>query len=272
MATGKLPLGEKIEKIKKRASARDSSATPRNDNRSYIQLSASTLSLFKECPRCFWLQLKVGVHRPKTIFPSLPGGMDGVIKIYFDQFRGTKEGLPPEISGKVEGKLVADQPLLNGWRSRTGGLRYFDKKLNTKLIGLLDDCLVVEEGGPSPAKAGSGRVARYYVPLDYKTRGYAPKEDSSGFYQHQLDIYEWLLHENGYKTKGVGFLVYYHPVEVRRDGVVQFEVTPKRMETSIERARELFENAARLLQGDKAPAHHSQCGFCCWVKDQHEFI
>ncbi|MBI2552770.1 PD-(D/E)XK nuclease family protein [Candidatus Uhrbacteria bacterium] len=262
---GRLPLGGAMK-------------APRNDREvgRFIQLSASTLSLFKECPRCFWLQLKMGVHRPKTIFPSLPGGMDGVIKTYFDKFRGTKEGLPPEIRGKVEGKLLADQKLLNGWRARTGGLRYFDKKLNTKLIGLLDDCLVVTESPhPSPLPHGGEgsskrNLARYYVPLDYKTRGYAPKEDSSGFYQHQLDIYEWLLHENGYKTKGVGWLVYYHPIEVRENGVVQFEITPKRMETSIKRARQLFENAARLLQSDQSPAHHSQCGFCSWGEHQHD--
>lgn len=235
MPTGKLPFAEKR----------------------YIQLSASTLSLFKECPRCFWLQLKAGVHRPQGIFPSLPGGMDGVIKTYFDKFRGTKEGLPPELRGKVEGKLFDDQAVLNNWRVRTGGLRYFDKKLNTKLIGLLDDCLA---------------LGKTLVPLDYKTRGYAPKEDSSGFYQHQLDIYEWLLRENGYKTGGFGFLVYYHPLEVRQDGVVQFEVTPKRMATSPENARTLFESAAKLLQGAKAPQAHTACKFCSWGEHQHEFL
>lgn len=256
MPTGKLPLGE----AKKHTVVRDSSVSGINgagwDER-YIQLSASTLSLYKECPRCFWLQLKMGVRRPQTIFPSLPGGMDNVIKTYFDQFRGTKEGLPPELRGKVEGKLIDDQEQLNEWRVRTGGLRYFDKKLNTKLIGLLDDCLV---DGTS------------YIPLDYKTRGYVPKDDSSSFYQHQLDIYEWLLQENGCKTKGVGFLVYYHPLEVRKDGIVQFAVTPKKMTTSPANACKLFEDAAKLLQGDKAPKAHSACTFCVWGEHQREFI
>lgn len=242
MPTGKLPFGGKPAFNK--------------DEKRYIQLSASTLSLFKECPRCFWLQLKAGVHRPDTIFPSLPGGMDSVIKVYFDQFRGTKEGLPPELRGKVEGTLMDDQKILDGWRVRTGGLRYFDKKLNTRLMGLLDDCL--QDRGA-------------YVPLDYKTRGWAPKEDTSGFYQHQLDIYEWLLKENGFKTKGVAYLVYYHPSEVRQDGAVQFTVTPKRVETSVERARKLFEDAAKLLQDDKAPKRHSACTFCSWGERQHGF-
>lgn len=221
----------------------------KNDSGRAIQLSPSTLSLYKDCPRCFWLQMKKGIYRPRGIFPSLPGGMDSVIKTYFDRFRGTREGLPPELCGKVEGKLVADQALLNKWRARTGGLRYADKKTRAKLIGLLDDCLV----------DGSA-----YIPLDYKTRGWAPKEETSGFYEHQVDIYEWLLKENGYKTEGAAYLVYYHPLEVREGGLVQFEITPKAMKTDPKRAKKLFEDAVALLQSDTLPGCGERCEFCPW--------
>ncbi|MBI4135664.1 PD-(D/E)XK nuclease family protein [Candidatus Uhrbacteria bacterium] len=221
-----------------------------------IQLSPSTLAIFKECPRCFWLQMKAGVWRPRGIFPSLPGGMDSVIKTYFDTFRGTKEGLPPELRGKVEGKLLDDQVLLNQWRVRTGGLRYTDKKSGAKLLGLLDDCLV------------DGNA---YIPLDYKTRGWAPKEDTSDFYEHQVDIYEWLLHENGYKTKDTAYLVYYHPLAVRENGVVQFEITPKRVATDLKRGRALFDSAVSLLQSDSVPKSSSKCEFCPWAASQVKY-
>lgn len=260
-ATGTLPFGVSKKKsesrtIMRNSSSRQGGAQYNNGGQRLIQLSASTLSLFKECPRCFWLQLKMGIHRPQTIFPSLPGGMDSVIKIYFDQFRGTKIGLPPELRGKVDGKLLDDQALLNEWRVRTGGLRYFHKELNTKLMGLLDDCLV-DQGA--------------YMPLDYKTRGWAPKEDTSNFYEHQVDIYEWLLKENGYETKGLAYLVYYHPIEVREGGLVQFEITTKKMQTDVHRARKLFEEAAMLLTTAKAPKAHSACTFCSWGAHQEEY-
>ena len=50
-------------------------------------LSPSQLGLFKECPRCFWMGKVKGIGRPRGIFPSLPGGMDNVIKPHFDRYR-----------------------------------------------------------------------------------------------------------------------------------------------------------------------------------------
>lgn len=77
-------------------------------------LSPTALGTFKNCPRCFWLEKVKNIKRPRGIFPSLPGGMDAVIKTYFDKFRATGT-LPPEIASHVEGKLVADQALLDKW-------------------------------------------------------------------------------------------------------------------------------------------------------------
>ncbi|MBM3206912.1 MAG: hypothetical protein FJZ43_04810, partial [Candidatus Staskawiczbacteria bacterium] len=57
-----------------------------------IKLSPSKLNLFLECHLCFWLS-EHGVHRPSGPFPSLPGGMDRKLKIYFDKYR--KEGKLP---------------------------------------------------------------------------------------------------------------------------------------------------------------------------------
>ena len=128
-----------------------------------IRLSPTTgLNLYNDCQRCFWLQYRENITRPRGIFPSLPGGMDGVIKKYFDRFRG---GLPPELDGKVEGTLIADQALLNRWRNWKTGLEYRDSARNAVLFGALDDCLVNASG--------------QHVPLDYKTRGSAPRPGDS---------------------------------------------------------------------------------------------
>ena len=82
-----------------------------------IRLSPSTLNLFLECQKCFWLDQVKGIHRPRGIFPSLPGGMDGLIKKYFDKYRALGK-LPPELEGKLDGvELFADGILLNKWRT-----------------------------------------------------------------------------------------------------------------------------------------------------------
>ncbi len=217
-----------------------------------IKLSPSTLNLFLECPKCFWLEKVKGIHRPRGIFPSLPGGMDNLIKKYFDSYRiqGT---LPPEIDGKVEGVLMADLHLLNQWRSWRTGLVYRHPESGAILSGALDDLLV------NPSK-------QIYMPFDYKTRGYALKEDSSSYYENQLNCYSLMLDANGLKSAGFGYLCYYIPTDVKEGGQVKFNVTVKKMKVNSQAAKKVFEDALSLIAGPM-PKAHSACIYCSWGND-----
>lgn len=216
-----------------------------------IRLSPTgSLSIFLNCPRCFWLQMNKKVKRPRGIFPSLPSGMDRVIKKYFDGFR-LKNELPPEIQGKVEGRLFSDLNLLEKWRSwRATNLRYEDNSLNVSLSGALDDCLVSDG---------------YFIPLDYKTKGAEIKGDPAKYYQTQLDCYCLILEASGYKTKGLAYLVYYYPKEVSTGGRVIFEVSPFKINTNPDNAKKLVEDAAKLLEGP-LPKSSWNCEYCCWLE------
>ncbi len=220
-----------------------------------IQLSPSTLSLFRECPRCFWLHINERIHRPRGIFPTLPSGMDNAIKAYFDKYR-EQHSLPPEIDGKVSGNLMADMAILNKWRDWRTGLRFYDKSRDALLRGALDDCLV-----------DSG----YYVPIDYKTRGYAPrKEDIKEYYTLQLNCYSLLLRENGYETKDLAYLIFYYPKSVSERGIVEFFVDTIQLETDTEMARITFNRAIDLLKSP-VPARHSNCEYCLWLESRMDF-
>jgi CRISPR/Cas system-associated exonuclease Cas4 (RecB family) len=216
-----------------------------------LTLSPSTLGLFKECPRCFWVHIKHGHKRPMGPFPSLPSGLDLLIKAYFDQFRGS---LPLELEGKVDGVLFEDLKLLEKWRDWRKGLRVVDPKSKVELVGALDDCLVSEG---------------YFIPLDYKTRGFDLKDDSMNYYKHQLDLYTLMLDRNGYKTRGEAYLLYYIPKTLKSGKLVEFEVTPLKVETSIDDARKLIRDAIKLLEGP-IPPHHEGCEFCRWQKRLEE--
>ncbi|MCX6354683.1 MAG: PD-(D/E)XK nuclease family protein [Candidatus Aureabacteria bacterium] len=214
-----------------------------------IKLSPSALSLFLDCPLCFWLEKNEGVKRPRGIFPSLPGGMDLAIKAYFDRYRARNE-LPPELVGKVRGKLFPDSMVLDRWRSwRTTDLHYEDGVLGAVLSGALDDCLVDGD---------------YYIPVDYKTRGSDIKEDPATYYQTQLDSYCLMLEANGYRTPGFSYLVYYWPLEVQEHGLVKFKVTPIRITTNSESAKKIFMDAVRLLSS-KMPSAAEACQYCALV-------
>jgi hypothetical protein len=186
-------------------------------------------------------------------FPSLPSGLDLLIKVYFDKFRGS---LPPELEGKVDGVLFKDLKTLKNWRDWKKGLRIIDAKEKIELVGALDDCLVSDE---------------YFLPLDYKTRGFDLKDDSMDYYKHQLDLYTLMLDRNGYKTKGEAYLLYYIPKTLKSGTLVEFEVTPLRVKTSIDDARKLIRDAIKLLQGP-LPPHHEVCEFCRWQKRLEELF
>ncbi|MGB9612608.1 MAG: PD-(D/E)XK nuclease family protein [Candidatus Margulisiibacteriota bacterium] len=217
-----------------------------------IRLSpTSGLALFLECPRCFWLRYNEGVHRPEAVFPSLPGGMDRIIKSYFDSFRKIGK-LPPELEEKVVGKLMPNQELLDEWRNWRKGLTYDDQPLGATLTGALDDCLVDEN---------------YYIPVDFKTRGSAPKEgDSEEYYQTQLDTYVFLLQKNGYQTKEFAYLVYYYPEGIVENHLIKFKVEVVRVETDSQRCYRIFQDAVNCLKGP-IPKAHTDCNYCAWFTD-----
>ena len=193
--------------------------------------------------------------------------MDGVIKVYFDQFRQTAVGLPPELKGKVKGKLVSDQALMERWRNWRTGLRWRTTVESNKhqaeveLFGALDDCLVLTDK----------KSNELYIPLDYKTRGSAPiSGDSEKYYQTQLDTYALLLEANGFATADFGYLIYYFPKEVQKQGKVIFNVQPVQIGVNAERAKALLEQAVEVLLGPM-PKHHQGCEFCGWHSLALEF-
>ncbi len=215
------------------------------------KFSPTSLTLLKECPRCFWLHFNKGMKRPSGPFPSLPGGMDRILKIHFDRFRDRGE-FPPELREQecVTGcKLFDDREKLKIWQNNLRGIQWTDGKGNI-FRGAVDNLLM---------------KGKKLIVLDYKTRGYPLKEDTAGHYQDQLDIYNFLLRKNGYETEDYAYLLFYYPKSVNEDGSVVFDTELVRMEVDIKNAEEIFRKAIETLEGP-IPTPSAGCGFCEWGK------
>jgi len=213
------------------------------------KLSPSSLSLLKECPRCFWLRFKKGVNRPEGIFPSLPSGMDKVLKEYFDSFIG--KGLPPALSSLKGVKLFDDMELLKVWRNNLKGVSWSDSSGNL-FRGAVDNILV---------------KGKKLIVLDYKTRGYPLKEDTAAHYQDQLDIYNFLLRKNGFVTEDFAYLLFYYPNKVHENGDVDFHAELVKMKIDADNAEKIFKNALEVLKLEQAPAASEECGYCKWGRE-----
>lgn len=214
-----------------------------------FKLSPSSLNLMQECPRCFWLAQHKVWKRPAGIFPSLPSGMDRVLKAHFDKFM--KEGkMPPELCEQqscANLKLFDNEELLSVWRNNFKGISWTDKKGNI-LHGAVDNILVNKVNGK-------------LIVLDYKTRGFPLKDDTAEHYQLQLDVYNFLLRKNGYKVEDFAFLLFYVPKEVMASGEIVFDTELVRMKVKVKRGEEVFEEALELLNG-KCPKKHEDCPWC----------
>ena len=207
-----------------------------------ISLSNSSLGLYVECPRCFWLRFNKKINRPAGIFPTLPSGMDLIIKEYFNRYRD-KGILPPLVQGKLPGKLA--NVSLN--------LKYTDEELGIRITGKLDECLELEDGR--------------LVPLDHKTKGSLPTgvEYSQNYYQRQMDTYSLLLEKCGHQTKREAYLIYYSPSAGELHEGIPFKIAVHRVETNPQNVRETFRDAKECLVGE-IPASGPECGFCNWKR------
>ena len=215
------------------------------------KVSPSLIGSLLECPRCLWLEFNEQVKRPRGIFPSLPGGMDLILKTYFDSFRG--KGLPPEIEEKItDAKLYdGDMEKFKVWREINfgrGGLAAEFPQYDMALRGAIDELMLNEKGE--------------YVPFDFKTRGFPLKEDTHEHYQHQLDLYALLFKENGMPPASYGYLLFFWPKEYR-EGVTKFNTELVKMDVSPENGLRLLEKAHKIIT-DPKPEAHEKCEFCLY--------
>ena len=213
-----------------------------------IKVSPSGIGMLLECHRCLWLFYNENIKRPFGIFPSLPGGMDGVFKVYFDSYRAKGE-LPPEIQGKVEGTLFPDVKKLTGWREFNfgrGGIRAEFPEFDMVLAGAIDELLISPDGK--------------YVPFDFKTRGYPLKDDTHEHYRHQIDLYALLFQKNGMEPADYGYLLLFWP-QSYEIGMANFNTQVVRMDVSPSRGHGVLEKAYKIITGPMPPAHE-KCEYC----------
>jgi CRISPR/Cas system-associated exonuclease Cas4 (RecB family) len=174
--------------------------------------------------------------------------MDETFKNYFDEYRQTGE-LPPEIAGRIDAKLFDDMEKLDIWRNINfgrGGFKAEFPEYGIAVSGAIDELLVAPDGK--------------YIPIDFKTRGYAVKEDTHEHYRHQLDFYALLFEKNGLPPARFGYLLFFWPQKYG-GGKADFKTELVEMDISSARAGRILKQVREILDSSKPPAH-SDCEYC----------
>ena len=189
--------------------------------------------------------MKKRQFRPAGIYPSLPYGIDKALKARFDYYR-EREILPVELQKlKKEGITLFDNVMLALWRGK--GIQWKDEQGHI-LKGVLDDVLQKENK---------------VMVLKYVTRGFPAKKETLSYYQHQLDIYTWLLQKNGYPTEEKAYVVFYYPKTINWQGDVWMEKEVHTVKVSTKNAERLMQKALIVLEGEM-PEASVRCEYCRW--------
>lgn len=222
------------------------------------QISRSKIELFLQCPRCFYMECRLGLSRPSTPPYTLNNAVDALLKNEFDLLR--KKGEKHELVKKFGLDVIPfSHPDLAQWRGEVTayvGALVLDEKSNLMVNGLVDDLWQDGEGN--------------LVVVDYKatstTKEISLNDEYKQSYKRQIEVYQWIFRKLGFSVSKVGYFVFANALKnlPKFDGRLEFEMSiipyegnPDWVELSLLEIKE-------LLMGDNIPAPSPECEYCAY--------
>lgn len=156
------------------------------------KLSRSKIELSLECPRCFWLDGVGGVKRPPPAPYTINSAIDYLLKQEFDVHRENGTRHPIMERYHIEAKPFAHEDM-DKWRHNFTGVQFFHEPSGFLVTGAVDDVWVDSEGA--------------LIVVDYKATG-AKEHKIYDSYRRQMEVYQWLLRQNGFTVSPTGYFVF----------------------------------------------------------------
>lgn len=150
-----------------------------------------------QCPRCFWLDVRLKITRPSTPPFNINKAIDELLKKEFDRYRKSRKPHPMMLEYSVDA-IPFHHDDLDTWRENFVGVFTVHKDTNLHVFGAIDDVWVNPSG--------------QLMVVDYKAT--AKSSDVSidsewqVTYKRQMEVYQWLLRQNGFEVSNTGYFVY----------------------------------------------------------------
>jgi CRISPR/Cas system-associated exonuclease Cas4 (RecB family) len=227
-----------------------------------FKLSRTRIDLFLNCPRCFYLDRRLGVDRPPGFPFSLNSAVDALLKKEFDTHRARQSQHPLMKAYGIDAVPMAHEKI-DEWRdSLRRGIQYHHGPTNLVVTGGIDDLWV------SP----SGEL----IIVDYKataknTEVNLDAEWQIG-YKRQMEIYQWLFRQNGFKVSHTGYFVYCNGQTDREafDGKLEFDVKIIPYAGHDAWVEPTLDKIYRCLTSETIPASSPDCDYCAYRKAANE--
>jgi CRISPR/Cas system-associated exonuclease Cas4 (RecB family) len=219
------------------------------------KLSRSKIDAYIECPRCFYLDNKLGTKRPGMPSFNLNIAVDTLFKKEFDLYR--KEGTAHPI---MEENGIEAVPFvhtdLEVWRDPFVGIMHTHRETGLVVSGGIDDVWSMEDGT--------------LIVVDYKATSkegtIATLADSSweDQYKRQIGVYQWLFKQNGFKVNSTGYFVYANALQSEDtfDNTLTFETTLVPCEGEQGWIEPTLVAIKACLENSTYPAPGENCEFC----------
>lgn len=211
------------------------------------------------CPRCFYLDRRLGVSRPSLPSFTLNNTVDMLLKKEFDLLRVNGEAHELMKKYKIDA-IPFKHPEIDRWRENFKGKEYFERENNFIVVGAVDDIWQNSKGE--------------LLIVDYKAtstdRVISLNDEYKAGYKRQMEIYQWIFRNAGYKVSRTGYFVFANAGKnaPRFDGKLEFELSiiPHVGDTSW--ILGTLDKIRKLLTSGSVPDFTFGCDYCDFVRSQ----
>ena len=218
------------------------------------RISRSGLELFHDCPRCFYFDKRLGHGRPAGFPFNLNSAVDALLKREFDAFRRDRKPHPLMNQAGIKAIPFA-HPDLEKWRTNFTGVQALHRPTNMLVTGAVDDLW----------ETGDGEL----IVVDYKATAKVAditelNEEWHSGYKRQIEIYQWLLRQNGFRVSSTAYWVYANgdAAAERFDETLRFRMTVIPYEGSDNWVEDHIRAAKECLLRKTPPVAAEECPYC----------
>ncbi len=220
------------------------------------RLSRSKIGLFQECPRCFYIDNKLGTARPPGFPFNLNSAVDALLKKEFDIHRVGKTAHPLMSKYGVDA-VPFQHPKMDIWRENFKGIDYRHESTGFTVSGAVDDVWVTPQNE--------------LIIADYKATSKDEKievldQEWHDGYKHQMEVYQWLFRRNGFTVSDMGYFVYANASKDKKafDGQLEFEITLVPHKGDDSWVESTLQDIKATLESELLPAPAPECDYCTY--------
>lgn len=218
-----------------------------------FSLSRSKIDLFLECPKCFYVDRRLGVGRPLGYPFNLNSAVDFLLKKEFDINRAgqTTHSLMKEYGIDA---VPFKHEMMDEWRENFKGVRFYHKPTNLILSGAIDDVWINPKG-------------ELFV-VDYKSTSkdgeVSLDADWQIAYKRQMEFYQWLLRMKGFVVSNIGYFVYCNGRTDKNafDAKLEFDIKIIPYEGNDSWVEGTISDAHKCLMNNNIPEAGDGCDYC----------